>query len=146
MKKKKLEKYRNSKKGKSQIIDSKAFFIFNELAKGKTLEEVAVVKGAPFSEFITEINEHPRLVQAVKDGKNAGFAYWHKKLKKYMLMKECQQSLVKLWFANYMKWYDKPMPTESNENATVIINISLHKPKKKQQKLIDKYFIEERNV
>lgn len=137
---KKREKYLNSKKAKTDYIDNYSFYLFNELSGGLTLEEVCTEKGARYSEFITEINSSPRLVQAVSDGKMAGHAYWQKKLKTLMLDKDNQPTLIKLWYANYMDWYDRPIDVKQDSNTTVIINVLLHQPKKKQQKLINKHF------
>ena len=54
-----------------------------------------------------------------------------------MLDPTVNQTLVKLWYGNYMDWWDRPLPQGFDENTTVIINLQLHKPGKKQQKLID---------
>lgn len=118
-------------------LDERVYFIVAQLGQGNTLEEVAAIQDVPFSQLVSEIAEEPRLKQAVADGKSLGKAFWQTKLKKLMISPHVNSSLVKLWFANYMDWWDRPLPQEFDENSSVSITVVQHIPKKKQQKLID---------
>lgn len=134
---KKKQSKKKYKKRERLELDERVYFLVAQLGQGNTLEEVAAIQDIPFTQLISEIAEEPRLKQAVIDGKALGKAYWQSKLKKYMIRPNINSSLVKLWFANYMNWWDRPLPEEFDENSSVSITVVQHVPGKKQQKLID---------
>jgi hypothetical protein len=132
-KQKKLQKEINSRNGIYTELDNRAYFLYKQLGEGLTLQEVADMRDQPYSELVAEIQEHPKLVQAMKDGKAKGHAYWTKKLKTYILEKHANATALKLFYGNYMGWWTSPIPEEFDENTIVNVSVYRRKPTKKEK-------------
>ena len=130
---KKLLKKLNSKQGVYSELENRAYFLYMQLGEGLTLNEVADVRGIPLSELVGEIKEHPRLIQAVEDGKAKGHAHWTKKLKGYIDDKNANPTALRLFYGNYMDWWTSPTPSEFQEGTNITINNYRRKPTKKEK-------------
>lgn len=130
MKKKKLKRKRELDK----LFEEE---LFESLSGGNTLQEVAYELNYRYSDLIAKINSHPKYIDCLKDGKEAGKAYWIRKLKKYMTNKTANSMPIKLFYGNYMDWWSSPLPSEDVENTTVIIKVIPLKMNKMEQKAYD---------